>query len=205
MYILVSVKEYQSTFKTMKKLILIFCIFLTGCVSWRDNYVKPVNNFQTNNSNATLYLDLKASLKSMGMNAVSSESFSKDNVEKFLKIARNKGIFKEISPEYNNSDYILKINYEVENNGFAGISVATLGIIPGYNRSEQTMHVELRSTKNFKLLDDFTVTEKSSSWCHILLLFAMPFSNSTRETYESSYNDIVENVLARVALDISKQ
>ena len=66
------------------------------------------------------------------------------------------------------------------------------------------MHVELRSAKNFKLLDDFTITEKRKDLYHIFLLFAMPFSNSTRETYETSYNDIVENVLVRVASKIGK-
>lgn len=189
----------------MKKLILIFCIILTGCVSWRDNYVQPINNFPTNNLNAKVYLDLRASLKSLGMNAISPETFSEMSSKIFLKIAKDKGIFKEISSESNNADYILKINYEAENNGFSGLSVATLGILPGFDRSEQTMHVELRSAKNFKLLDDFTITEKRKDLYHIFLLFAMPFSNSPGESMASAYNDIVENVLARVALEISNQ
>lgn len=197
-------EKFLPMFKITTKAVLIFFLFLTGCVSWRDNRVKPVDNFPSTYLNSTIQLDLKASLKANGFNVVSEDGFSEENTKKFLKIARNKKIFKEISSENKNTDYILRINYEAENNGFSGLAVITLGIIPGYDRSEQTMNVELIQTKDSKLLDSFTITEKSSDLYQILLLLALPFSDTTRECYEASYNDIVENVLERVYLDISK-
>lgn len=191
-------------FKSLSKIIFVFFLFLTGCVSWRDNRVNPIDNFPSKHLNSTIQLDLKASLKANGLNVVPSDNFSAENTEKFLKIARNKNIFKEISSENKNMDYILKINYEVEINGFSGLAFITLGLIPGFDRCEQTMNVEFIQAKNLKLLDKFTITEKSENLYQILLLFAVPFSETTREVYESSYNDIVENVLDKVYLDISK-
>ena len=187
-----------------RKVFLLFFLFLTGCVSWRDNRVKPVDYLPSQCLNSTLRLDLRASIKANGLSAVSQDTFSKDNTEKFLKIARNKRLFKEISTENNQADYILKINYESEDNGLAGLSIATLGIFPGISRFDETMHVELIKTKDYNVLDNFIITEKGYSIYQIILLFALPFVKSSRETYESSYHDIVENVLARVYHDIEK-
>ena len=196
--------KYIELFRTTTWVIFVFFLFLAGCVSWRDNRVMPVTDFPSNYLDSTVLLNLNASLKSNGINAVWPDSFSKENTEKFLKIARSKNIFKEISSENKNPDYILEINYEVEGNGFSGLSVITLGLFPGFDRLEQTMHVELLRKKDLRMLDRFTITEKSSTVSQILLLFALPFCDTSREIYETSYNDIVENILERVYLDIIK-
>lgn len=201
---MVDSKLNTSLFRIMSKVIFICFLFLSGCVSWRENRVQSVGNFPSNSLNATICVDLKASLKSNGINAVSQETFSKDNMNKFLNIAKNKGVFKNISSSNKNADYILRINYEVENNGFSGLSIATLFILPGTDRFEHTMNMELIRNKDSKIIDNYTVTEKGQNLYHILLLFAMPFAKSTREIYEASYNDISDNILERVYTDIKK-
>ena len=194
--------NYHISFRGIYIVILLALSFLTGCVSWRENHIKPVSDFPSTSLNSTIYLDLNASLKSNGISVISSEDFSKQNTEKFLKIAKDKILFKDISSERKDADYILKIDYESENNGFSGLSIATLFILPGVDRFEETMHVELRRTQDLQLLDNFTITEKGQNLYQILLLFAVPFTNTTRETYESAYQDLVENVLERIYSDI---
>lgn len=170
----------------MKKLfaaMLTSCLLLTGCISYSNHNLAQVQQWPpaaTGSGKPTAYIKVEG--RYQFNEQPQSSGFNQAGLEKLiLRQYQDSGLFSRVSTSQQASDLYISVkvsNHESGSKAAAFITGLTLFIIPSTASNALSMQTEFRDGEG-TLLGSVEKHETITTWMQLLLIFALPFSEST--------------------------
>ena len=170
----------------MKKLfaaMLTSCLLLTGCISYSSNQLAQVQTWPpaaSGTDKPTAYIRVEGQYQHNDQPR--SGGFNQAGLEKLiLKQYQDSGLFSRVGTTEQEADLYINVsvnNHENSSTAAAFITGLTLFIIPSTASNTLSMQTEFMDGSG-KLLGSVEKHETITTWMQLLLVFALPFSEST--------------------------
>jgi hypothetical protein len=170
--------------KSLFRILLTGCLLaLCGCISYTENQLAAVKQWPMSASaqqKPTAYLKIDSQYL-LNDNAQAG-GFNQAALEKLvLQTYQDSGLFSRVTTAQQTSDLYITVhvsNHERASMAAAFLTGLTLFIIPSTASNELNMQTEFRDGSG-KLLGSVDKHETITTWMQLLLIFVLPFSEST--------------------------
>lgn len=164
-------------------LLITSLLTLGGCISYTSGKLAEVQPWPPTASSAakpTAYLKVEGEY--LYNDEPRAGGFNQAGLEKLiLKQYKDSGLFSRVSTGQQKSDLYISVkvsNHETASTAAAFITGLTLFIIPGTASNQLNMQTEILNSSG-DLIGSVEKQETITTWMQLLLVFALPFSEST--------------------------
>jgi hypothetical protein len=170
--------------KNLYSILLTSCLLaLSGCISYSENQLSSVKQWPmaaSSQPKPTAYL--KVDSQYLLNDNAQAGGFNQAALEKLiLQTYQESGLFSRVTTAQQTSDLYITVhvsNHERASMASAFLTGLTLYIIPSTASNELSMQTEFRDGSG-ELLGSVEKRETITTWMQLLLIFALPFSEST--------------------------
>ena len=170
--------------KNPLSLLLGLCLLaLSGCVTYSDNQLAPVGQWPlAASAQPKPAVHLRIDSQYLLNDAPQAGGFNQGALEKrIVQVYQDSGLFSRVTTSQQSAD--LYITVQVSNHERASMAAAfltglTLYILPSSASNELSMQTEFRDSQG-ELRGSVNKHETLTTWMQLLLIFALPFSEST--------------------------
>ena len=169
--------------KLLSALLATSLLTLTGCISYTSGKlteVQPWPPTATSAAKPTAYLKVEGEY--LYNDEPRAGGFNQAGLEQLiLKQYQDSGLFSRVTTSQQESDLYVRVqvsNHEQASTAAAFITGLTLFIIPGTASNQLSMQTEIMDGSG-ELLGSVEKQETITTWMQLLLIFALPFSEST--------------------------
>ncbi|MFU8427330.1 hypothetical protein ACNATF_26080 [Pseudomonas aeruginosa] len=202
-----SPKDEVSRARLMKKyhlaLLGALCLQLTGCISYSHQQQADASAWPIPLNSAKPTVSLKVDTDYQFNGTPSQRGFNLPRLERLLiKEYQSSQAFEQVALGLNTADVYAKVkvsNHETGSMLLAILSGATLLVIPGTFDNEWIMETRFFDA-NGKEQGRVVKREITTTWTQLLLVFALPFNESTDEILAKLARSTLEEVSQRKLL-----